>query len=118
MTRGVAVDPDRRRWRRRSGSVIALVAAACSVPGADLVLGLALLAAGAVLVLLVRGPSWSAIASSILPAAERASWRAELGAVLHAAPDRRERRRQLRGFVLGLPACAATGWYLTLAARR
>lgn len=99
-------------WVRRTGRVTVLVAAASCVPGDALVL------LTAVAVVLVAGREvlrrWAPIASGLLPAAERAPWRAEVRAVLAAAQDGRERRRQLRGFALGLPACAVTSWRLAL----
>jgi hypothetical protein len=104
--------PTSRPWGRRAGGVLALVVAACFVPGD----GVGLLTALAVLGLVGHGVlrSWAAVGSVLLPRSERAPWRAEVRAVLDAAQDGRERRRQLRGFILGLPACALTSWLLVL----
>lgn len=109
-------------WPRRWISVVVLVAAGSCVSDADLLPALGLVAGGSVLgaaaLLVLRGRSWATIAAGVLPASERPAWRAEVRAVLHATPDGRERRRQVRGFLLGLPACAVTAWHVTWTARR
>lgn len=112
---GTAVAPvrvDARPWARRAGGIAVLVAVASCLPGGVLVLLTAVAVVAAAAVGAVR--HGIVLASGLLPAAERAGWRAEVRAVLDAAPDRRERRRQLRGFVAGLPSCVATSWSLVL----
>jgi hypothetical protein len=117
----VAGRQDRGRWRRRTLGVAAIVAVACTVPDTQLMaVAAVLLAASAVTPAagrLLRGMGWPSVVAVALPAGERDDWRVEVWAVLHAAPDARERRRQARGFLLGLPAVAATAWYLSLRAR-
>lgn len=46
----------------------------------------------------------------LLPAGERALWRAEIRTVLHACADDAEARRQVRGFLTALPATVLTSW--------
>jgi hypothetical protein len=103
-------------WTRRILAVTVLVGASCAVPGDLLLAAAATLGATAVVMAVVARVmrSWTALASGLLPAAERPRWRAEVHAVLHATADGPERRRQARGFLLGLPACAATSWRLAL----
>lgn len=103
-------------WAQRVGGVAALVVAASCVPGDALALATAALTVLAVVVAAGCGlaRSWADVASGLLPVPERAHWRAEVRAVLDAAQDGPERRRQLWGFVLGLPSCAVTSWCLAL----
>jgi hypothetical protein len=46
----------------------------------------------------------------LLPARERAAWRAEVRAVLHACRSDAEVRRQLLGFLAAVPATVVTSW--------
>lgn len=46
----------------------------------------------------------------LLPAAERASWRAEVRSVLHACASDAEARRQVFGFLAAVPATIVTSW--------
>jgi hypothetical protein len=65
------------------------------------------------------GPGRSVLAglAVVLPPTERRAWRAEVAAVLAYTGDRAERRRQVVGFALALPATAACCWRLRLARR-
>jgi hypothetical protein len=106
--RAAAAEPG--SWTHRIVAVVVLVGASSALPG-ELLLAVATAvgtaaAASAVAARLAR--SWTALASGLLPAAERPGWRAEVRAVLHAAEDGPERRRQMLGFLLGLPSCAVT----------
>lgn len=105
---------ERHPWTRRSVSVAVLVALSCSVSAAGLLPALSLAAGCAVLVSAASGGGWTALAAGLLPPSERECWRAEVRAVLHAAPDGKERRRQVRGYLLGLPACVTTAWLVAL----
>jgi hypothetical protein len=46
----------------------------------------------------------------LLPRHERALWRAEIRAVLHACADESEARRQVRGFLAAVPATVLASW--------
>lgn len=46
----------------------------------------------------------------LLPPGDRADWRGEVRAVLHACGDDRETRRQVLGFLTAMPATVVTSW--------
>ncbi len=113
-----------RPWTRRAACVAMLVAAACAIPTAELLAATTALAVATLVVAAgarwLPGCTWAAVllpSAVLLPAADRESWRAEVRAVLHAAGGGPERRHQVRGFLIGLPACAVTCWSLALRRR-
>ena len=56
------------------------------------------------------GPTVLWCLALLLPAAERASWRAEVRAVLHACASDAEARRQVVGFLTAAPVTVVTSW--------
>jgi hypothetical protein len=56
------------------------------------------------------GPTVLWCLALLLPAAERAPWRAEVRAVLHACASPAEARRQVVGFLTAVPVTVVTSW--------